>query len=295
MDEAVAAASGGEARDVSVELLVFLVLLAVALYKLHNRWTQDNEHSGDADESNKESVHKHLSQLLHNKSIHKVHVWEPISSFPAISSPLHHIREVRIPIAVSDIDLSPLKKCIRLETLYLAGPPLSKAHLNTLQSLSSLHTLQLKQSRVVVDKNNSVKGFCKVEDVLHLARTHTSLQRLFLPPHVCKPIGVVAKVFGKANVAVVKLKHSIAVGDIVFLQRTQTSFESGSNSAHHWKSKQTIVEEIRLDNHDTVSIAEYNDTLGDDHIDNKVAIKLNEVGKVGDAVMWCGMEKPQQQ
>ena len=55
-------------------------------------------------------------------------------------------------------------------------------------------------------------------------------------------------------------------------------------------SLQTVVDEIRTDDHDVLPIATYDPQLPDGHIDNKVAIKVEEVGKVGDTVLWCGID-----
>jgi len=115
------------------------------------------------------------------------------------------------------------------------------------------------------------------------------LNKLELPQKAAYEIGKIVKVFKKPKVVVVSVAKSLAVGDVVFFQRTVQNFAAaGADASHIWTSKQTNVSEIRTDDHDLLDIAKFNPDYDVNHINNHVSIQVEEVGKAGDSLMWIG-------
>ena len=148
-----------------------------------------------------------------------------------------------------------------------------------------------------------------------------------MPALAAVRVGTVAKVYPRAGVAVVQLTRLIRVGDVLDLRRVEHTFVGG-RSAHHWSSGPCVVASIRdsanqqLDeaepapppttavrghsnddddnrnddrgHDDDTDASETDDGVGSgmvrftDDVASQFAVKLQEVGKRGDSVYWCG-------
>jgi hypothetical protein len=53
-------------------------------------------------------------------------------------------------------------------------------------------------------------------------------------------------------------------------------------------SEQTTLDSIRTDDHTQLEDAVPDPAKGLDNIDNQVAFRINEMGRAGDDVLWCG-------
>jgi hypothetical protein len=65
-----------------------------------------------------------------------------------------------------------------------------------------------------------------------------------------------------------------------------TGLSAGSN--HYWTSRVTSVHSIRTDDHTELTIADPDASIPTGHVDRQYAIHAEQVGKKGDAVIWCG-------
>lgn len=184
--------------------------------------------------------------------------------------------------------------------------------LDVLSTHSALREVDLTGCRVK-DSNNSATGLCSGRDLLTWCRTQPSLHRFAVPSLASVQVGIVCKVFSKANVAVVMLTQPIRLGDILELRRVEHSFDSASR--HHWSSAQSTITSIRTSAGEQVTHAEPaprpqrkarqnaldedGDSEGDEQDDHsfdkaadeasQFAVKLEESGRKGDLVFWCGV------
>lgn len=162
---------------------------------------------------------------------------------------------------------------------------------------TGIESLDLSECRVL-DINNAAKGLCNANDIFE--RCHNSsapLSTLVLPEICTVEIGEVVKVFSKPKVVVVELYKPMALGDVILFRRVRKdSFgDVLTHGGHFWLSKKSTIHSIRTDSHDQLECADPPESLPrglgfrvPGCVDRQFAIEVEQVGKRGDAVVWCG-------
>ena len=87
---------------------------------------------------------------------------------------------------------------------------------------------------------------------------------------------MIEKTFPKAGVVVIKLSQPLHRGDVIYLKRSKSEIIG-------WKSNKSVVCKIQTDDHRVVDVA---DVVSLD----LVAVRVPDVGKKGDLVIWAGMD-----
>jgi len=155
-----------------------------------------------------------------------------------------------------------------------------------IEIVKKLQTLDVSDCRVK-DSNNSASGVCSAMDVFNF-QTDKPLAQIKIPELAAVEIGKVAKVFVKANVAVVEVSLPLRLGDKIEFRRILRTFVGGDkkdgHSNHQFKSKVTTVSSIRTAASKQVSQA----SPTSEKTTSQFAIPCEEVGKAGDSVFWIG-------
>eukprot|EP00049_Salpingoeca_infusionum_P019583 m.362533 g.362533 ORF g.362533 m.362533 type:complete len:294 (-) comp20619_c0_seq1:249-1130(-) len=277
-----------------VELIVFVSLLVYAIWKRAQRaqkqYPQSKpERKGQLNEDSKRTDVEVQAEIVRRVQLgSNVDLMDlPVTKLPQ-DVDYSSVESLALCMPTSDVDLSVLAGT-QVNTLTLQGPPLRLTHLEVFRGMKALKTLDLLQCRTVVDDNNSVKGFVKAADLHTFAREAQEsgqLSTLILPPNAAFVVGKITRVFPKPSVAVVCVSQQLAVGDDIYFERSNNTFEGAS--AHTWQSKQTHVERLSTDDHRDVQKVKPTPGLPASHLDNQIALKVTELGKVGDRAVWIG-------
>eukprot|EP00037_Helgoeca_nana_P007556 m.68728 g.68728 ORF g.68728 m.68728 type:complete len:318 (-) comp18343_c0_seq3:109-1062(-) len=221
--------------------------------------------------------------------------------------------EVRLHAGAPGYRLDALHAMPKLSAVTVAGPIVVPSHwLAALDQLRELRHVDLTGCRVK-DTNNSATGLCSGRDLFTWCQTRPTLVRVAVPALAAVEIGVVAKVYPKANVAVVTLSQRVRLGDVLEMRRVAHSF--AADSKHHWASTKSPITSIRTDSGEQLDTAapaprpqqpvraaaaaassDDDESDGDDLTEaerladeaSQFAIKLPDVGRKGDRVFWCG-------
>merc|ERR1719272_2086230 len=105
------------------------------------------------------------------------------------------------------------------------------------------------------------------------------------------PVGVVVKMFAKNMVAVIELLHPLQSGDIIRFQRINKKFSQQygpKDDGHIWHSDPTVIKKLQTDDHEELTRGMPDLTASPGHVDRQFAVAVDDAGKKGDLVMWCG-------